>query len=290
MAKYMTEVNKRAISLQSQGRTPIILHIGANTLNAPIDEAIHGSVSKLPFIQGMPENYQVVYVEPISEKQSGIRTASQKWYSNDTVKVITAMIEGMCAEERAFYSIDPRVTKEFIPECFSELGWSPDFIPFQWYSSMSLEDTLRQIILWPNVTKFKPPYMSAECNSGLQKWADAVAANRLTNRSSYVLKTPVKCYTPTSMLSLLNAQADQLVMVAIDAEGADFDIMDKLLELDGFAPPFLQYEDNDPYKSRLDLKETLLARGYAWGEGTESAFGEEAVMNVVAFMPDGAHQ
>jgi len=71
-------------------------------------------------------------------------------------------------------------------------------------------------------------------------------ANAVREREEdHLVERHVPCMTPAALLEKVGVDPGDLVMVAIDAEGADVSIVTGLLGLPGFRPGYLQFELQD---------------------------------------------
>mmetsp|Transcript_41396 Transcript_41396/g.95952 ORF Transcript_41396/g.95952 Transcript_41396/m.95952 type:complete len:326 (+) Transcript_41396:2-979(+) len=276
MADLLVTVKGKADEVTARGRTPLVVHIGADGLrngamwtdvhlykevisdlqNATRHTKLQRKLNLYQQVASQLANVKMIFVEPVASKSGDFwRNVGRLPIDRDRVELVTAFADGDCEEPfGTLYKLNhDLISRDFHP-------W--DFRITDGWTSMSKGWIWNPMRTWLNEGRSQPcggSYSGQQCREDFRKLLE------LPNRTSYIQELKVPCVTVQSLLESIGGSPSDVVMLNVDTEGHDCDILKPAASNDAFRPAFVMWEGGWQSEVNTGVVQTLRGRGYLVG-------------------------
>uniref|UniRef100_A0A7S4R908 Methyltransferase FkbM domain-containing protein n=1 Tax=Alexandrium monilatum TaxID=311494 RepID=A0A7S4R908_9DINO len=274
MGTLLEHGSRRMRSLAAAGRTPLALHIGADTMGNKARWADKHLYIEVLARSGLPAGaLSLAFVEPLEQKKEDFwHNVKMLPVDSSRVSLVNGMVDGECRERtRSLWGFSPSVGPEFGINFGILGGWT------------SADPNHARLTLESWVDTIKKFY----CQPGVQNCAGSWRRLRhLPNVSDYIQEFRVPCLTPADLLAKLGVRAEDIAMLVVDAEGFDVAIIEPLARDPSFRPGFVMWERVDNVARCEALRNSMRHRGYEVGPTHVSDVGGVSdAGNIIAVLP-----
>jgi len=205
----MDRLKARLAAKVASGSQPLIVHVGPNTLH--LEELTM-------YRELMPWQPTMVMVEPNTALHHQLKE-NLKQLGASKVSIISA---AMCDKDASGLTMYTYSNKRFE----DNITCMPP-------------DILERMSYWGSLDK--EVALLAPERLG---WAASCSDSEWAAMKQYLVETPVKCMSPTSLLEEVHAVPGSVDMLTVDAEGFDLEVLDQFVSQTDFHPAWLQFEWN----------------------------------------------
>lgn len=263
----LQSVGEQMKGMVEAGRRPLILHIGASGLDNLAEWAdMHlykEVVARLPL---RTDEYRLALVEPQAVQAAELADRAKSLGFNRRARhIVSAAVAAWCPERGLLtYGFSEAVARDF---------------GARWRMYRTWIRATRAGLLEAACGGFLAARLSDPGLAGDQRSFGELC--RGGNASAYVVEARQTCLTPRQLLDTLGADAGDLAMLVVDAEGEDASIVKELLKMESFRPRLVMFEAK--WAEDLEVLVELKLQRYSLG-ATHYGFSDEEENTVAVLL------